>query len=324
MSVRRFVAAFVLGVLCQGCGSSAIHAASRAGVAPEIQRATSQLAEPLDPKFFARRSVQARAPKAFSLMPEAQAGLRAMEKEAGAARFNLVNTLQGNPQLYVNIKRFPALTWEARLAVLRSVFDVECKVLRIKAPELVISTTEIKGPAYFDFDPAKPGAGRVILNPDAIAKDANPWTALLLLIHETRHSAQFQMAFETKSDQMGARALDPDGQRSLLRDNYRAAFVAQKSFSGDLNFSDFCSLNNEYDAFRFGNFVVGALTRWQVDTLDMGCFSSQFDKLGNPRIDLIALGNQVGPAALLDAFNERQTEQYRLLKSAEKAQSAQR
>ncbi len=271
-------------------------------------------AEPLDPAFFARREVEARAPRAFSLMPEAQVGLRAMEAEAITARSSLLGALKAQPDLLASIRRFPTLTWEQRLSILRAVFALECRTLEITPPELVISTTEIKGPAYFDFDPARPGTGRVILNPEAIARDPNPWTGLLLLIHETRHSAQFQLAFSEAA--VGTSAYDPDQPRRLRRENYRAAFIAQKAFSKDLNFGDFCSLNHEYDAFRFGNFIVGAITDWKADTLDMGCFSSQFDGHGAPRIDLVKLGNLVGYEMLLDVFNELEREQYRLLKGA--------
>jgi hypothetical protein len=271
-------------------------------------------AEPLDPRFFARREVEARAPKAFSLMPEAQAGLRAIEADSTVARSKVLEAIRANPDLLGRVRMFPTLTWEQQLRVLRAVFDLECRTLEITPPELVISTTEIKGPAYFDFDPARPGTGRVILNPEAIARDANPWTGLLLLIHETRHSAQFQLAFGEAT--VGASAFDPEQPRRLRQEHYRAAFVAQKAFSNDLNFSDFCSLNHEYDAFRFGNFIVGALTDWKADTLDMGCFSSQFDAHGVPRIDLVKLGNLVGYGNLLDAFNELEREQYRLLKGS--------
>ncbi|MNX91128.1 hypothetical protein D3C86_1232000 [compost metagenome] len=159
----------------------------------------------------------------------------------------------------------------------------------------------VKGPAFFDFDPEKPGSGRVILNPEALAKESNPYTSLLLLVHETRHSAQFQLAFDAK------RAAEP------LARAYQAAFKAQKQLGNKLNFCDFCTLHNELEAFQFGNYVVGALTDWRVATGDMGTLASQYDAHGHLKLDLVALEKRVGRDCLLDAFNEREKVQYQEL-----------
>ncbi len=260
----------------------------------------ARASEPLDPKFFARREVQALMPEAFSLMPQSVPMVSALRSESEPKRQSLIRAIRNDQTLYRNIRGFDRMNWAQQYPVLRQVFELECRVLGITPPEFALDST-LKGPAYFDFDPSQPSASRVLLNPEELAKEKNPHTALLLLVHETRHSAQFQLAFDSgHSGEFPAKG-------------YRAAFEAQKKLSAQLNFSDFCSLHHEYEAFQFANYVIGSLTEWKVDTLDMGCFSSQYDSRGRLRIDLVALSEVTGVPGLLDAFNERQKEQYRLL-----------
>ena len=260
----------------------------------------AQSAETLDPKFFARRDVQALMPEAFSLAPQSLPMLSALQSDSQPKREALIQAIRGDRTLHQQVRGFAQLPWSEQETVLKRVFELECRVLGVTPPDLVFDTT-LKGAAYFDFNLVRPGTGRVLLNPTELAKETNPYAALLLLVHETRHSAQLQLAF------------DPQRSGTYPAKGYRAAFEAQKKLSKQLNFSEFCSLHNEYEAFQFGNYVVGALTDWSVDTLDMGCFSSQFDNQGRLRIDLLALTRTVGGDGLLDAFNERQKEQYRKL-----------
>ncbi len=67
--------------------------------------------------------------------------------------------------------------------------------------------------AFFDFNLEQPGPGRVILNPDELKK-AGKFESISLLIHETRHSAQLQMAVNHPT--------------TLAGQVYHAAFQAQK------------------------------------------------------------------------------------------------
>ncbi|MEB3195943.1 MAG: hypothetical protein VKP62_01960 [Candidatus Sericytochromatia bacterium] len=86
--------------------------------------------------------------------------------------------------------------------------------------------------------------------------------------------------------------------------------VGEQALAGKLSFCDFCPMHHEHEAFQTGNQVVGALTGWKADTRDMGVWRSQFDAQGRPRLDLLALARQVGPAGLLAAFNERERGQF--------------
>jgi hypothetical protein len=249
--------------------------------------------------FFANPEIQALAPNAFALQKEAAAFVLGIGESSLPEREALVRVIQEDSELKNVLSNWTALTIEEQIPFLRRIFDLEVKVLGIKAPELVIKSGIINGPAYFDFDPTKPGAGRVLLNPDALKKE-DKYASLSLLIHETRHSAQFQMAF-------------PVNPSSPFSVGYQAAFTAQKSLKGKLSFCDFLTLLNEYEAFQFGNYVVGRLTDWKVDIVDMGTFASQYDSHGNLKIDLTKLVKEVGQDKLLETFNELEKVQKELI-----------
>ena len=178
---------------------------------------------------------------------------------------------------------------------MRDVFALEVEALGINAPQLVIEKGIIPGPGFFDFDLEHPSSGKVILNPTELAKLEDPYSSLSLLIHETRHSAQLQLAFK---------------ETSPLAHGYHAAFSAQKILKG-LSFCDFTLLLNEYEAFQFSNFILGSIV--QNNLFDMGTFASQYDNNGNPKIDLPKLADEIPVDQLLLKFNELEKEQYRLL-----------
>jgi hypothetical protein len=281
--IRSLTVALMLTLA--GCGvSPAVRALPQAPSGAIATRA----ADPA--KFFANAEVQRRMPMAFAVQAAALPALAAMTRDAAPGRDALVKAIRADRALKSAIDRFPALSWDERLPVLKQVMAIECRVMGFPAPPLVIGEGDRRA-AYFDFDPAHPDTGRVILYPQGLAKEENPYAALLLLIHETRHSAQFQQAYAPG-------ATDPT---SL---GFKAAFEAQRRLAGQLSFCDFCTLLNEHEAFQSANEVVGRLTDWRVDTADMGCLSSQYDASGRLRIDLVALAAQVGPANVLAAFNK--------------------
>lgn len=261
---------------------------------------TAMAAKALDPaKFFARPETQALMPEAFSLQPAALPALQALAETTQRERLALVKAIQADPALKAGLKAFPTLTWEERLPLLKRVMALECTVMGITAPPLVLGEGDQRS-AFFDFDPDHPDTGRVILYPAGLAQEENPYAALLLLVHETRHSAQFQMAH------------DPARTDAIAR-SFKAAFRAQKQLAGKMSFCDFCSLVNEYEAFQSANFIIGTLTDWQVDTHDMGCLSSQYDGRGHLKIDLLDLAKRVGPAQVLSEFNRLEKPQFERL-----------
>ena len=244
--------------------------------------------KPLDPRFFASAEKQALAPKAFALQPAALPFLQA--HDSSADRVALTAALrEGVPDLH----NFDQLSWQDKIPVLQRVFDIECKTLGITPPELILSTDAPA--AFFEFNLDKPDPGKVFINP----QKNEGFDALLLLVHETRHSKQFQQAFGLI-----------EGADPAVAEGFREAFKAQKELSGKLSFVDFCTLLNEYEAFQFANSVVGTLTDGQADTKGMGTLASQFDAQGALRVNLKELFTQVGPDGVLDAFNELERPHY--------------
>lgn len=246
-------------------------------------------------KFFANPELQGQAPDAFALSKKNLKWLKLahQQRDIDAKRFYL--QLKSTPELYPSLKNWLNLSFEQRLQLLPKVFEVECAVLQMTCPELVINTTLYPTrPVNFVFDIRHPGSGLVYLNPEKL-KEMAPYAPLAFLIHETRHAYQFQMGFS---------------QKDVLAQGYKAAFTAQSKLTG-FSFSDFLTLLNEYEAFQFGNHVIGLLTNWQVDMSNMGTFASQFDKLGYLKIDLVQTAEQ-NPDDLLQAYNELAQRQYKL------------
>lgn len=276
-------------------------------IMPLIVMCTQTLkAEVLNPKYFANQSVQRLAPEAFALQPEATAFHQAAKKVTLKERLALVSLINSYPELKNNIRNFKDLNWTKKEEVLRLVFDLEVKALKMIAPILVIDSKAIKGQAYFDFDINNPTPGKVILNPEELEKDPNPMAALLLLVHETRHSAQFQTAF-----------LNGDSDNPIAK-SYKAAFIAQKEHAKEIvSFCDFLTLINEYEAFQFGNYVISSLVEGNIDTLGMGTYASQYNSDFTLKIDLDALfkAHESGEnkETILNTFNNLEKVQYEIL-----------
>jgi len=239
--------------------------------------------------FYASESVQRQMPEAFVLQPEAEPFLRALDGETIVLRTRFVEVIRQDLELHSAILRWESLSIEQQLPHLRRVFDLLIGVMGIQAPELILDGQTIPGrAAFFEFDVHHPGPGRVILNPEVL-KSMDKFASLALLIHETRHSAQFQQAFS------------PEATTSFSAIAYRAAFTAQQTLKIQ-SFCDFLTLANEFEAFQFGNYVLGKLTRWSVDMPDMGTLASQYDATGTLKLDLLQL-IEIKTGTLLENFN---------------------
>jgi hypothetical protein len=287
MQKTVLVMATLLASALSGCGHHPL-AVQRLAAAPTVK------ADPA--RFFANPAIERQAPEAFALQPEAHGSLAEIEASVKPARDALVQAVKADKALAAKVAGFDKLAWDAQVPVIRQVVALEAKVMGFTAPPLKIQDGPNPIPSYFDFDPAAGGTGTVILYPASIAQEADKFAALMLAVHEVRHSGQFQLAQAKAPTALGR--------------GFKAAFQAQHDLKGKLSFCDFCSLLNEYEAFQAGNYVVGTLTGWKADQRDMGCLSSQYDIHGKAKIDLWALSNQVGPAKLLEAFNEAEKPQF--------------
>lgn len=259
-------------------------------------------ATPLDPRFFASRETQNHFPGAFALQLESQDFVARSLPMTIQAGNTLIRAIQQTPGLASAILRFPGLTETQRVQTMNQIFFLQTKLSGFPAPELVLDNGAQKS-TFFDFNLNQPGPGKVILNPAKLFKDANPYAALLFLIHETRHSQQFQTAI-----------MSAGGPLRASSQAYRAAFAAQRQIfdqSIKVSYCDFLTLNNEYEAFLFGNYVMENLTLGVAKTNDMGTWASQFRLGKGLRIDLPELILKVGPQNLLNAFNELEVTQYK-------------
>ncbi|WP_160152304.1 hypothetical protein [Microbulbifer sp. ALW1] len=253
-----------------------------------------------DAKIFANPQLQQQMPTAFALQPQARGFLQPAFRQTVEQGDALVAAIREDKELAEAIARWPSLTMEQQIPYLKRVFTLEVAVMGVKAPKLLIDDHSFPGRmVYFDFDPQNPSTGTVYLNPKMLAERPK-YESLAFLIHETRHSFQFQHAFSDASDMQDA-----------VNSGYAAAFKAQKNLKG-FSFSDFLTLLNEYEAFLFGNYVLGKLTNWQLDMPDMGTFASQFDQHGKLKIDLIALAAEDSDRSLLERYNELAQAQYAL------------
>jgi len=250
--------------------------------------------------FYANEAAQRTRAEGFALQPESAVFVRQSKRVSLWQAERLIKDLKEDQELFAQLQSFSGLTPMEQVPVLKAVFKVEVRSMGIKAPNLVIDLNYPRA-AFFEFDVNSTNPGTVIINPSKSYAD-NPLMSLSLLIHETRHSLQLQMAQAGKTQ----------GMRGPMARAYFNAFQAQRELSGKLSFCDFLTLNNEYEAFLFGNYVIHKLYDARVDMISMGTFASQFDREGNLKIDLAHL--HARPAKnVLEEFNLRQQEQARLL-----------
>ncbi|WP_298439734.1 hypothetical protein [uncultured Ferrimonas sp.] len=242
----------------------------------------------LDP-FFANQSLQQQAPQAFVLQPQAEGFLRSAWPQTQQQGLALAAAIIEDDELAEAVSVWPELTFAKQQPLLQRIFELQCQQMGIEAPTLLIDDSSYPDKmVYFDFDPATPDRGTVFLNSAKLAEQP-PVVSLALLLHETRHSYQFQLAF---------------AQDNVLAQGYRAAFKAQKQLAPK-SFSDFLTLGNEYEAFQFANLVMGELFNWKVDMPSMGTYASQYWANKQLKIDLLEQLDQHQPTPLLDLFNQQ-------------------
>ena len=260
------------------------------------------MARELDPTFYANAPFHRQFPGATALTPESKKFITRSFANTFTDAQELVSKIRSTPSLDQAILNFPKLSEADRIQVMKTLFQLEVQTLKITPPELILDSTAKKS-TFFDFDPAHPNAGKVILNPSKLFSDANPHAALLFLVHETRHSFQFQAGFQ------------PTAKTPIeLVQGYHAGFLAQKAVFEQkikVSFCDFLTLNQEYEAFLYGNIVMQMLGKGKIKTSDMGTLASQYVHPTGVRLNLPKLIRAGGTQNLIDRFNELEIVQYR-------------
>lgn len=248
--------------------------------------------------FYANKGLQDKYPNAFALSANSL-DFHIQLEQSNFERDQLAHQIKRTPNLHHQILNFDKLSLEMQVMVLRRLFAIETKVLKMNPPELIIDETSIPGYAYFEFDLQVNAPGKVYLNLKKLKETKNKSEFIVLLLHETRHSAQLQLA---------------QRRSTALSRGYKASFAAQKELK-DTNtktsFCDFMLLLNEYEAFQFANYVHGSLIGWNTPMNDMGTLASQYDHQGELRLDIVKVLQ--GHGEPYQTFNDLEKEQFDLL-----------
>ncbi len=226
--------------------------------------------------FSATAERQNQTPYAYAITSESLDFHAELESGAEKERFELINLIKQDQALHQGILDFATLGHVEQEQILVKVFSLQTGAYPV-APKLILS----KGPkgqdAFFEFDLIHQGPGTVYIDFKSLGATDHPYASLLLLIHETRHSAQLQLAFSTNG---------------VLARGYAEAFGAQKKvfdYQEKISYCDFMSLLNEYEAFQYANFILNRLTEGKVNISGMGTLASQYDQFGKVLLDLPAL-----------------------------------
>lgn len=244
------------------------------------------------PEFYATEALQAKYPAAFATQPVARSFHQELTATAKRERDVLVKAIKNHSRLLNEILNFENLLLEDQVRVLRELFVLECAVMKITPPELIIDETSISGYAFFEFNHQQGGPGKVYLNKKKLKEMNNKSEFVLLLLHETRHSAQFQLSQHSHSS---------------LAQGFEASFKAQSTLKIK-TFCDFMLLLNEYEAFQFANYVYGSLTNWKTVINDMGTLAGQYDQRGQLRINIIDVISHPNPIEFFNALSQEQYE----------------
>lgn len=249
--------------------------------------------------FYANKKIQNHLPSAFALQGESKLFVfKATNISIQHARLLILN-LRNDKVLYQKILNYAHLSIEEQIPVLKKVFEIEVSTLGIESPNLIIDTNYKKA-AYFDFNLDDNKAGIVYINPLKTYKE-NPYSSLSLLLHETRHSYQIQLVKKHRKE------------NNIFVKAYRDAFYAQKNLKREsFSFSDFLTLNNEYEAFLFGNYILNQIYRGRVDIKNMGTLASQFRDNGKIKLDLRELHHH-SKDNIINGYNKRAAVQAKIL-----------
>jgi hypothetical protein len=189
----------------------------------------------------------------------------------------LLIIVKSRHELWEALQRLPSLNREQLQATLQQVHDLENKLFGTR-PRLQFDD-KFPQAAFFKFSTAnKSDPGTIVLNLTDPYMVRNPYSALSLLVHETRHAYQLAWAHKRNNNAFDKR----------IAGAFYNAFRAQETMKG-FSFLDFCTLTNEFEAFQFASLFISHLTNFTVTDPSLGSFASQFHTDGSLKIDLVQL-----------------------------------
>lgn len=92
-------------------------------------------------KFFANANLQEKAPAAFVLQPQARDFLNNVSAESYQQADKLVEVILADSELKQALAKWPELSITQQLPYLRKIFALECEVMAVEPPTLLIDTT---------------------------------------------------------------------------------------------------------------------------------------------------------------------------------------
>ena len=254
-------------------------------------------------KLLASAAVEGKDPSAFVLSPDNADFRSALAQVIDPNRQKFIAAIKGNPDLMNKFQNWNTLAQADQVATLKQVSDLEGQVMGFTPPPIV-TKPGVPGDGTLGFFAPDPqgGLGSVTLFPDAIAK-ADNWTPLVTISHEMEHAHQDQIVKAAAAGQFAAGSPE-----ATLAKGFSSADQGIEQVGGEnkLNYGDYAHLNNEYDAFRFGNPTGAVVSDGAANTSDLGFVDAQFDKTGAPLLDINQLAQQVGPDNLLSAVNQKE------------------
>lgn len=248
----------------------------------------------------AHPSVQLAAPHAYSLTSQSRAFVKTLTDVMTPLRRSLAERLKADATVTKGLAAWDSSTNAARLTVLKRIATLEAEVMGCAVPTVALATAkpeEAGLKAYFQPDSS---AGGIVIFTDALTRDGK-YAAVSMIVHEVRHSAQYQLA---ATSQRSLSSLDAD-RRALAAGYMEAWDVLNKLGSeADLAYGDYVHLNVEFDAFQTGNAVATMLSGGTYDALGFGFVDTHYTAVDTPKLDLLALGATLVDSSLIAAVNK--------------------
>lgn len=253
----------------------------------------------------AHTEIEALAPSAFALMPDAVPFVQALSRSVEPLRLQLAQSLASDPTIRQGLTTWDRLDNNGRLAVLQRASQFEAQVMNFATPPIVMSPVPADSPKLMAiFDPSEGTLGQVTIYPAAVARGAG-YLALSTVVHEMRHAAQYQMI---KGD-LTVQAADSADVEALAA-GYAAAWQAMDKLGGQsrLSYGDYAHLNVEFDAFQTGNEVAAIVSQGQFDQTGFGFVDSQYQANATPLFNLLTATVKMAGSELVASVNAAQAQ----------------
>jgi hypothetical protein len=239
------------------------------------------------------------------LVTRASSFLAALANSVEPQRLAIAQQIKADSSVTRTLSNWNAAGSSAQLAALQRVETIECGVLDISAPAIVVDNgTPPQAGLMALYQPGTNDAGQVTLYASALST-GDPYLALATLVHEVRHAAQYQLVLNYEAGGLGLTA----DQRTLAA-AYDTAWQAMDAWGGEgsLSYGDYAHLAVEYDAFQTGNEVATIVSGGSYNAGGSGFIDTQYKVVGQPQLDLSTLVTKDAESVLVGAVNSAEAQ----------------